>query len=171
MWGSVHKLAAVWPALGAQPLLRDGLALALSAAALLFSLGFARSLEEGRAYGLMIVGALLASPLSWVYYQVLLYLPFLFLLAIVRQARNAATLRIILSATFVTSFLPFAQVLPNLPRAIDIVISFGLSLPLIGTMIALVVAQPAPHTPEPAQPGPDAANLTALPPPAPPSCR
>ena len=142
LWGVVHKLAAIWPALGGQPLLRDGLALALP---LGLTLWLARRSGPDRAYGLFIVGALLASPLSWVYYQVLLYLPIFFLLRFLRQgpqpgdgAQRRPAVRALLIGALVAALAPlFSGV--GLPAGLERVLAFLPTLTLVGVYLALAV--------------------------------
>jgi hypothetical protein len=150
LWGVVHKLATVWPALGTQPLLRDGLALALSVSVLLLTLWLARRSGPDRAYGLFIAGALLASPLSWIYYQVLLYLPFFFLLRSLRQGRDSpgpmparpAVLALLIAALAAAVLPVLAGALP-LPAALSRAAAFLPTLTLAGTYLALALSADA----------------------------
>lgn len=146
LWGVVHKAAALWPALQRAGLLRDGLAAALSLGLLALTVGLVglagrspRSLDWG--YGLYVPAVLLASPLAWIYYQVLLYLPLFLLLQIGRQGRHAAALRTVLLATLAASLLLFLQVI-GLPAGMSIALSFALTLPPLGAYVALVLARP-----------------------------
>jgi len=184
LWGSVHKLASIWPALGARPLLRDGLALVLSAGVLLLTLWLARRCrpshtrrverptpslpgpdsskltarrwEADWAYGLFIVGALLASPLSWVYYQVLLYLPLFFLVRALHQdeakdvslqvqptAWRRPAIRALLLVALLASLAPLLGGLLHLPAGLGHALAFAPTLTLVGVYGALIVVRDA----------------------------
>lgn len=150
LWGSVHKLASIWPALAERTALRDGLALALSAGVLLLTLGLARRMEPDRAYGLFIVGALLASPLSWIYYQVLLYIP-LFFLARDLQAAPAALLpqgpaprrrpaaAALTLVALAASLGPVVSGLVALPAGLGHAVAFAPTLTLLAVYAALAL--------------------------------
>jgi hypothetical protein len=168
LWGVVHKLAAIWPALGERPLLRDGLALALAAGILLLTLWLARRSGPDRAYGLFIAGALLASPLSWVYYQVLLYLPIFFLLRSLRQGRGSLPARgrpavlALLIVALVASLLPVLAGVFPLPTELGQVVAFLPTLTLAGVYLALALSDGA--TPAATVPVPEQALPTTTPP-------
>jgi hypothetical protein len=143
LWGSVHKLASIWPALAGQPAVRDGLALAFSLGTLGLTLWLARRpgrapADLGREYSLFIVAALLASPLSWVYYQVLLYLPFGCLLAALRERRRPAVAAL-LGVALAASLTPVLSGLVALPTALSHVAAFLPTLTLAGTYLALAL--------------------------------
>jgi hypothetical protein len=153
LWGSVHKLASIWPALGEWTLLRDGLALGLSAGILLLSLWLARRAGADRAYGLLIVGALLASPLSWIYYQVLLYLPLFFLVRSLYQDRvtpasppqgqraagRRSAVLILLIVALAASLAPVLAGLLPLPVGLGRAVAFAPTLTLLGVYVALAL--------------------------------
>lgn len=138
LWGSVHKLASIWTALGERPLLRDGLALALAAGILLLTLGLARRLDADRAYGLLVVGALLASPLSWVYYQVLLYLPLFFLVRALCERRRPAVLAALLAA-LAAALAPVLGGVVALPAGLGHALAFAPTLTLLGVYVAVAL--------------------------------
>ncbi len=142
LWGTVHKVAVLWPALGAQPLLRDGLAAACSLAVLLLTIWLARrpgpapAIVE-RPYGLYIAGALLASPLSWIYYQVLLYLPLVFLLAAMRRANRPRALPVLLLLTLLAALTSLAGPLLDLPAGLRLALDLLPSLTTVAVYVAL----------------------------------
>ena len=147
LYGDVHKLASIWPALGQQPLVRDLLAILLSLGTLILTLlltwkrrSAARSID--RDYGLFTVATLLASPLSWIYYQVLLYLPLLFLLDTLRRNRGPRAIPWILAAALLASLCPIVEGQPGLPLALKQLLAFFPTLTLAGVYVALVMAAP-----------------------------
>ncbi len=150
LWGLVHKLAAIWPMLEARPALRDGLALALSAGILLLTLWLARRPGPGpadldREYGLFLVAALLASPLSWIYYQVLLYLPLFFLLR--ARPRRRPAVEVCLAMALVAALAPVAGGMGELPLALERALAFLPTLTLLGVYISLWLNRPSKTTP------------------------
>ena len=149
LWGSVHKLASIWPALGERPALRDGLALALSAGILLLTLWLARRPGRrpagvDRAYGLFIVGALLASPLSWIYYQVLLYVPFFFLLVGGQRERRRPAVTALLVVALAASLAPVLGGWGTLPTGWSRLVAFLPTVTLVATYAALALGDGEP---------------------------
>lgn len=141
IWGSVHKAAALWPSLEGLAWLRDGLAAALSLGLLGGTLALTwkdahlpASLD--RHFALFTAVVLLVSPLSWVYYQVLLYLPFLLLLAAWRGGRLSRLIRYVVVAAWVLTFAPLLQALPYL-EGTKAITTFLLTLPPAGIYLAL----------------------------------
>ncbi len=145
LWGIVHKVAALWPPLGGLPWLRDGLAAGLS----LGLLGGTAALawkdahlpnRLDRHFALFTASVLLASPLSWVYYQILLYLPFFLLLSAWQKGRLSRPARCFVVAAWALSFAPLLQVIPLAGKTI---LSFLLTLPPAGVYLALACSGPA----------------------------
>lgn len=146
LWGNVHKLATIWPLLGQRPLLRDAVAYTLFLAVVGITLWITRKAGKSRrsidlAYGLFITAALLASPLSWIYYQVLLYLPLLILLAALRRSKPPRTAVLVALGMGLTASLTplFLGGRPNLPRAVQRLQAFLPTLTPIGIYLALLL--------------------------------
>jgi hypothetical protein len=147
LWGTMHKVAVLWPALGAQPLVRDILAAAFSLGIVLLTLWLARRQAPtlpalDRAYGLYIAGALLASPLSWIYYQVLLYLPAVFLLAAPWRGKHPRALPALLLVTLLTALAPLVGGQPGLPAGLRLALDFFPTLTTVGVYVALCLPLP-----------------------------
>ncbi len=110
LWGSVYKVASFWPALGQRPIVRDLLAwgffLAVVGGTFWLTRAAHRSDRLDRDYNLLIAAALLASPLSWIYYQVLLYLPFLLLGKELRRTESRRTLLLLVVLGLVAALFP-----------------------------------------------------------------
>ncbi|MGB9722738.1 MAG: glycosyltransferase family 87 protein [Chloroflexia bacterium] len=145
IWGSIHKAAALWPPLGGQPWLRDGLAAVLSLGLLGGTLALTwkdaplpTSLD--RHFALFTAAVLLLSPLSWVYYQVLLYLPFFLLLAAWQEGRLSRPIRYVVVAAWALAFASLAQAVSPL-GGIKTVTSFLLTLPPAGVYLALACSE------------------------------
>jgi len=151
LWGSVHKVAALWPPLSQRPWLRDGLAYLLSVGvvALTFLLGARHhepppqgpcvdlfSLDWG--YALYIVACLLASPLSWANYQVLLYGPLILLWTTLKRRPSRPSLWAA-GAGLAASLAPLLDLWPHHPRGITWFQTFGPTLTLVGIFLALAV--------------------------------
>ncbi len=145
LWGAVHKVAALWPALEGLPWLRDGLAAILSLSLLGGTLALTwkdAHLPDylDRHFGLFTAAVLLASPLSWVYYQVLLYLPFLLLLAAWRGGKLSRPIRYVVVATWALTYVPLAQAIFPMEGA-RTVASFLLTLPPAGVYLVLACSR------------------------------
>ncbi len=143
LWGIVHKAAAIWPFLEGMPWLRDGLAATFSLGLLGGTLALTwkdahlpASLD--RHFALFTTAVLLVSPLSWVYYQVLLYLPFLLLLAAWREDRLPRPARCAVVAAWTLTFAPLLQATPLLGKT---TLSFLLILPPAGVYLALACSR------------------------------
>ncbi len=148
LWGSTHKAASIWPALDQSPVARDGLAALLSLGILTLTVCLTRKpgaspAHLDREYGLFIVAALLASPLSWIYYQVLLYLPLLSLLSVLQQRSYARALPWILGLAVAAAFAPLVGGIPGLSSFWQRVLAFLPTLTLAGALVALMMAVPA----------------------------
>lgn len=143
LWGIVHKVAALWPSLEGLPWLRDGLAAFLSLGLLGGTLALTwkdarRPAALDRHFALFTTAVLLASPLSWVYYQVLLYLPFLLLLAAWREGRLPRPVRYAVVVAWALTFAPLFQ---TISFAGKVASSFLLTLPPAGVYLALVCSR------------------------------
>jgi len=139
LWGVLFKASVLWPSLGQRPGLLDGLAALLSLGLLGGTLALTwkdahlpTSLD--RHFALFIAAVLLVSPLSWVYYQVLLYLPFLLLLAAWREGRLPRRLRGLVVVSWALAFAPLFQAIPGLGSTLT---AFLLILPPAGLYPAL----------------------------------
>lgn len=158
LWGDVHKLAAIWPALGEHPGLRDALAMLLSLGILGLTLWLTRrpgptphtlDLE----YGLFVTAMLLASPLSWIYYQVLLYLPLLVLFkALQKRGRQPAPFFIIILA-LLFAVTPLFGGRPDMSPTLQRLLAFAPTMTPLGVYLALQLARQDPDL-RAARPGP-----------------
>ncbi|MGC8873194.1 MAG: glycosyltransferase family 87 protein [Chloroflexia bacterium] len=149
LWGSVYKLASIWPALSRFPQVRDLLACLLSAAAVVLVFLLVQRHQaphaadsEGpfsldRGFALYIAACLLASPLAWAYYQVLLYLPFLILVSRLKAQQCAACFWALAVAGAASLSPLLALLCPQPPAAVRWVLAFLPTLTPAGTLLAL----------------------------------
>jgi hypothetical protein len=148
LWGSVHKIAAIWPVLERYPTLRDALAYALFLAVVGLTLWLTRKASVlphrlDHEYGLLIAAALLASPLSWIYYQVLLYLPMLILLVDLRKSetRHPGVLALLELGLFAATTPLLLGGRPDLPIGMQRLRSFLPTLTTLCIYLGLVLSR------------------------------